>query len=209
MSHHLDPKEIVRAGYDIISRIYRGDEENDDDCAHYHLWLDELEPLLPPGGPVLDLGCGCGVPVARRLAASHPLIGVDISPVQIERARRNVPGARFICTDMATLDLPPASLSAVVSFYAIIHLPLAEQPELFARILTWLQPGGYLMATVGHDEYSGQEDDWLQGGAPMHWSHADEATYLAWLDEAGFETLWTRFVPEDSAGHTLLLARRP
>jgi len=65
MSDELDPKEIVRAGYDVISRIYRGDEEGED-CAHYHAWLDELEPLLAPGSPVLDLGCGCGVPVARR-----------------------------------------------------------------------------------------------------------------------------------------------
>lgn len=206
MTDELDPKEIVRAGYDVISRIYRSDEEGED-CAHYHAWLDELEPLLPPGAPVLDLGCGCGVPVARRLAARHPLTGVDISPVQIKRARQNVPDAHFVCADMATLDLPPGSLAAVVSFYAIIHLPLSEQPGLLARIRRWLWPGGYLMATVGHEAWTGQEDDWLQGGVSMCWSHADEATYRAWLVDAGFEVLWTRFVPEGEGGHTLVLAR--
>lgn len=208
MSEGLDPKEIVRAGYDLISRIYRSDEEGAE-CAHYHAWLDELEPLLAPGSPVLDLGCGCGVPVARRLARTHPLTGVDISPVQIERARQNVPGARFLCADMAAVEFPAQSFAAIVSFYAIIHLPLAEQPGLFRSIFTWLQPGGYLMATVGHEAWTGQEEGWLGGSATMYWSHAAEADYVAWLEEAGLQLLWARFVPEGTGGHTLLLAQRP
>ncbi|HOG46799.1 MAG TPA: class I SAM-dependent methyltransferase, partial [Anaerolineae bacterium] len=167
-----------------------------------------LEPLLAPGAPVLDLGCVCGVPVARRLARRHPLTGVDISPVQIERARQNVPTAHFLCADMATLDLAPQSLAAVVSFYTIIHLPLDEQPALLRNIGRWLQPGGYLMATVGHSAWTGQEDGWLGGGNAMYWSHAGEDTYLAWLAAAGLTVLWTRFVPEGVAGHTLILAQK-
>ena len=42
----------------------------------------------------------------------------------------------------------------------------------------------------------------------MYWSHADQATYLAWLDDAGFDALWIRFIPEGDGGHTLLLARK-
>jgi cyclopropane fatty-acyl-phospholipid synthase-like methyltransferase len=38
------------------------------------------------GSAVLDLGGGCGVPVARRLAPRYAMTGVDLSPVQIERA---------------------------------------------------------------------------------------------------------------------------
>jgi hypothetical protein len=43
----------------------------------------------------------------------------------------------------------------------------------------------------------------------MHWSHADRATYLAWLKETGFKVLWTRFIPEGTGGHTLVLAGTP
>jgi len=42
----------------------------------------------------------------------------------------------------------------------------------------------------------------------MYWSHADRETYLAWLAKAGFEVVWTRFIPEGDSGHTLLLAKR-
>jgi hypothetical protein len=61
-----DPAELARSGYDAISRAYR----SDDDPAHeYGPWLASLLKRIPGQGQVLDIGCGCGVPVARRLAA--------------------------------------------------------------------------------------------------------------------------------------------
>jgi len=42
----------------------------------------------------------------------------------------------------------------------------------------------------------------------MYWSHADEATYVKWMTQAGFDVQWTRFIPEGDSGHSLILARR-
>jgi SAM-dependent methyltransferase len=54
---------------------------------------------VPAGGAVLDLGCGCGVPLARDLAAGgYQVTGVDLSVVQVEGARRLVRAARFLLT---------------------------------------------------------------------------------------------------------------
>jgi SAM-dependent methyltransferase len=200
-------KEIVRRGYDRVSYAYRTGA-GADDLAGYDAWLAELSPLLPENSPVLDLGCGCGLPVTQTLAANFAVTGVDISPVQIERARRLVPGARFIHADMSEVDFPPASFAAIVSFYAVIHLPLDEQPTLFARMRGWLQPRGYFLGTVGHRAWTGTEENWL--GVPdarMVWSHADAETYRAWLAASGFEICRTEFVPEGDGGHTLILAR--
>lgn len=203
----MKQKEIVRRGYDKVSYAYRAGT-GADDLANYDAWIDELSALLPENSPVLDLGCGCGLPVAHRLAAKFAITGVDISPVQVERARRLVPDARFICADMAEVDFPTASFAAVVSFYAVIHLPLDEQPALFARLRGWLRPGGYFLGTVGSREWTGTEENWL--GVPdatMAWSHADAETYKAWLAASGFEICRTEFIPEGDGGHTLILAR--
>jgi cyclopropane fatty-acyl-phospholipid synthase-like methyltransferase len=162
--------------------------------------------LLKDGDPVLDLGCGCGVPAAAILAERFMVTGVDISPVQIERARRLVPAAQFMRHDMSELEFPPESFGAIVSFFAIIHVPVEEQQSMVWKLSRWLRPGGYLLATVGARAWTGTEDNWH--GAPMYWSHADRETYLAWLNEAGFEVHWTRFIPEGDGGHTLLLAKR-
>jgi SAM-dependent methyltransferase len=209
----MNPKDIVRTGYDKISHTYRSDllDWNDPAIIQYEQWVTELIALIPPRGTVLDLGCGNGIPVAKFLVdAGFALTGVDISAVQIARAQLALPGARFVCADMTELTFPPQTFTAIVCFYAIIHVPLAEQPALLANMYEWLQPGGYLLATVGFDAWTGTEENWLDdAGGQMYWSHADKATYERWCMSQGFRLCWMRFIPEGNSGHTLLLAQKP
>lgn len=159
---------------------------------------------------VLDLGCGNGVPVARSLAnAGHHVTGVDISDVQIGRARRLVPAVTFLRADATRLDLPTACYDAVVCLYALIHMPLADQPRLIEKIGSWLRPGGWLLTTVGHSAWTGTEDNWLGGPATMWWSHADALTYRSWLQQAGLTITAEDFIPEGTSGHALFWAQRP
>jgi cyclopropane fatty-acyl-phospholipid synthase-like methyltransferase len=203
-------RDLVRAGYNTISRRYRGDtgrpnSDSPESTASYEAWIEEISRLLQPGASVLDLGCGAGVPAAKLLTdAGFAVTGVDISEVQIERARALVPNATFIRADMTTWESGPAAFDAIVSLYALIHVPLQDQRELIPRLARWLTPGGYLLAIVGHEQWTGVEN---YMGAPMFWDHADTATYLDWLEGAGFAVMWHRYVPEGASGHTLVLAQ--
>lgn len=203
-------RDLVRRGYDAISRAYRDDEGSaspgtDERTDHHERWVDELAQLMTPRARVLDLGCGAGVPATKRLAEkAFDVLGLDISAVQIARARHLVPGATFEQADMVTWEHAPASFDAVVSFYALIHVPLQDQRNLLPKIRRWLHVGGYLLAIVGFEGWTGVEDYF---GAPMFWDHADRSTYLAWLTEARLAPIWDRFVPEGDVGHTLVLAQ--
>ena len=112
--------------------------------------------------------------------------------------------------DMTAFHLKPSSLDAVVSFYALIHIPLADQQALFPRIRSWLRPGGYLLAIIGAQRWTGTE---RYLGADMFWDHADTSTYLRWLQAAQLRPIRDRFIPEGDSGHALVLAqaslRRP
>jgi trans-aconitate methyltransferase len=204
-------RELVRAGYDAISRAYRSDSgrsnpASEESTPAYVSWVEELRDHVPPGSRVLDLGCGAGVPATSALvAAGFEVTGIDISAVQIERARKLVPEAAFVCADMVEWDCLPNIFDAIVSFYALIHVPLQDQQALIPRLASWLTTSGYLMAIVGAQRWTGVED---YMGAQMFWDHADTDTYLAWLGQAGLEPLWHRYVPEGASGHTLLLAQR-
>jgi 2-polyprenyl-3-methyl-5-hydroxy-6-metoxy-1,4-benzoquinol methylase len=202
-----DESDLVRRGYDALSYHYRADDAGD---GRYAPWLAELKSRLPATGAVLDLGCGCGVPVARSLAADgYAVTGVDISDVQIERARRLVPAATFIRAVATAIDFAPASFDAVVCLYALIHMPLAEQPRILRRAATWLRPSGWLLAVTGQGAWTGTLDNWLGGPAPMWWSHTDAATFRSWLEQAGLQITAQELVPEGDSGHALFWARRP
>jgi SAM-dependent methyltransferase len=203
-------RDLVRRGYDAISVAYRSDDGqaaacSAEDVSRYAGWAAELADLLPAGATVADLGCGIGLPVTRALTGHRlRVIGVDFSAVQLARARHLVPAARLVRADMTALHLRPASLDAVVSFYALIHVPLADQQALFPRIRSWLRPGGYLLAITGAQRWTGTEP-YL--GASMFWDHADTATYLDWLTAAQLTPIWHRYIPEGTSGHSLILAR--
>ena len=198
-------KAVVRDGYDRISRAYRDDVGASN--AGYPRWLRTyLLPRLSPPARVLDLGCGNGVPATRILADRFDVTGVDISEVQIGRARRLVPAATFVHADMASISFPSASFDAVVCFFALIHVPVDEQPEILRRISDWLVPGGFFLATVGHTSWTGTGEFY---GTTMYWSHAAGSTYCEWLGDVGIDVVEREFIEEaPHGGHELVFGVR-
>lgn len=206
-----DARRLVRKGWDRASWFYRGDDRATDvfhhTAAEHRRWLSPILREVTRGARVLDLGCGCGTPTARLLSGRLRVTGVDISRVQLRRARSLVPGAAFVRADMTALAFPPATFDAVVCLYSLIHVPVAEQRPLLARIRDWLRPAGWFIVVTGHDAFEGVEGDWLGSGAPMYWSHADAPTYRRWLTASGFDVVDQLFIPEEAAGHELFRCR--
>ena len=208
----FDPKAVVRSGWNRVSTIYRPGDGSTDVFGHSSAerieWLRPFFQAVPRGSEVLDLGCGCGVPDAKILSESFRVTGVDISDVQVERARRLVPSARFVRADMTEVDFRAETFGGALCLYAILHVPLEEQRPLLARLHRWLRPRGILLITTGQTAFTGFDDNWLGSNVKMYWSHADADTYADWLDRAGFTVLRRTLIPERESGHALFLARK-
>lgn len=117
---------------------------------------------LPPGlggATVLDLGCGSGRDcylLSKLVGASGRVIGVDMTPAQIEVAQRhrdyhaqafgyvrsNVEFHLGDIADLAALGLDDASVDVVVSNCVLNLVP--EKSRAFSEILRVLKPGGDL-----------------------------------------------------------------
>ena len=207
-------KTLVREGWNERSVLYRPDGNRGKDATghterEYRGWLAPVLREVPEGASILDLGCGCGAPASRILAARFRVTGVDISDVQIDRARQLVPNAHFQRADMTTVRFPIESFQGVISLYAIIHIPIRQQRPLFRRIYRWLAPGGVFLTILGSRRWRGVEKGWLGSESPMFWDHTDADTYERWLVEAGFMVEERKFVPEGDGGHELFRLRRP
>ena len=179
-----DPKEIVARGYDAIAERYLAWSGLRPSAARRRYLALACE-LIPAGASVVELGCGAGIPMTAALADGRQVTGVDISPAQIRLARRNVPGATFIESDMTSIAIPPGSLDAVVAFYSLTHVPRAELAGLLARIRSWLRPGGIFIATMGVEDDPGSvEAGWL--GVDMYFSHYSARRNRRLVEDAGF-----------------------
>jgi cyclopropane fatty-acyl-phospholipid synthase-like methyltransferase len=181
------PAEVVARGYDLIGERYLDWSSGELSPGRRHA-LAEIAAHLAPGSRILDLGCGAGIPMTAALARDHDVLGVDISPKQIERARRNVPAATFESADAMALALSPASFDAVVAFFSLTHLERDLLPTLLGRIESWLRRPGILVASFGTRDSPGSvEADWL--GAPMYFSGFDSRTNTELVVNAGFTVL--------------------
>jgi MPBQ/MSBQ methyltransferase len=106
---------------------------------------------LPPGSRVLDVGCGIGGS-ARILARDYgfEVLGISISPAQVERAREltppDLPTCRFAVMDALDLELPDGApgrgFDAVWSVEASPHMP--DKQRYADEMLRVLKPGGAL-----------------------------------------------------------------
>jgi cyclopropane fatty-acyl-phospholipid synthase-like methyltransferase len=207
----LDPKRVVADGYDRIADRYLDWSARRPSAARLRS-LAMAEAAIPVGADVLELGCGAGVPMSEALARGRHLTGVDLSSEQIRRARRNVPGATFLQADLATLARPAASVDAVVAFYSLTHVPRDEHAALFARIRSWLRPGGVFLASLGVEDEPGDiEAGWL--GVDMYFSHFSARVNRRLVEEAGLVVEWAEVLtePEDrfDARFLWILARAP
>jgi len=103
---------------------------------------------LKPGETVVDLGCGGGLDVflaSPRVGPTGKVIGVDMTPEMIERARANAAKLKLTNVDfhLGTIDrLPVAdhSVDCIIS-NCVINLA-ADKTAVFREMYRALKPGG-------------------------------------------------------------------
>jgi len=122
-------------------------------------YLTDLMASLPRGAIVLDVGCGDGIPVDETLIKKGFLVtGVDVSKKMIEKARRNLPRGDFKVKDMRDLKWGEYEVDAIVSFYALFHVPRNEHKTIIKTLVSYLRPGGKLLITMGDKDFEGEHE---------------------------------------------------
>jgi len=113
-------------------------------------WIDALR--LPPGSPVLGIGCGAGFLTVALAARGLRVESIDSSAAMVASARERLAEAGFAGTatarveDVHALSAPDASYAAVVALGVV---PWLHSPGLALRgIARVLRPGGALILTV-------------------------------------------------------------
>ncbi|MEW2286085.1 class I SAM-dependent methyltransferase [Streptomyces sp. NPDC047841] len=150
--------------------------------------LRRLVEGLAPGSRVLDVGSGTGRPTAQTLAeAGHHVLGIDISPVMVDLAARQVPGAEFRLADIRETPLPEDSFDAACAYFSLLQMSRAEQTAVVAKLARAVRPGGFVaLATVPLDL---EDAEGLFMGQPVRVTSFAAEAFTALVRGAGLTVL--------------------
>ncbi len=103
-------------------------------------------------GLVVDLGCGSGHWARTLTDAGYEVLGVDLSPAQIQLAKQRAPNARFETESLLTVAIP--ACNAITAIGEIVNYQFdpkhsrAALSRLFRHAYKALRPGGVFIFDI-------------------------------------------------------------
>ncbi len=161
------------------------------------------------GGPVADVGCGPGYVTGYLHDLGVDAFGIDLSPEMITIARRDHPDLRFEVGTMTDLDLADDSVTGVLAFWSVIHVPDAAVPDVFGQFHRVLRPGGPLLVGFHVGDLTRHTSQGSTGRPINVDSYRRRPGKVAdWLRDAGF-TIEAELVmrPDDDVPGAIIFAR--
>jgi len=114
---------------------------------------------------ILDVGSGTGHHVAKLAEHTKNVIGIDISPSMVEKAKENYPQYDFQTGDVLNIDeFKNNTFTHITCLYFTIYY-LKDKQMFFNNCMEWLKPGGFLILHLVDRE---KFDPILPPGNPLY-----------------------------------------
>lgn len=188
-----DPTGRTLAFYDANAAAYAAAMLPDTDTlAQFRAFVR----LLPPGGHVLDLGCGAGHYAKLLRDAGFRLTLVDGSPGLAAEAqvRTGLPVRVQLFQDFRD----PPVYDGIWACASLLHVPEQDLPDVFARVAASLKPGGIFYCSF-------KETGGIVDRHGRHYGAMNPARLTELLAHNGLEALQEFSV--DSAGYDKVTSR--
>lgn len=111
----------------------------------YISFMQEIGKQLPHHSRVIEVGCGTGQTM-WELSRNHTTIGLDISPIALERAKHNC--HYRIQGDIFTLPFKDNSFDLVYNSGVIEHFPYPKNLAALKEMMRIAKPGGTVVVIV-------------------------------------------------------------
>lgn len=147
---------------------------SDTGCDVIRRWANDL----PPGGEILDVGCGSGFPVSSTLAGEGLSVhGIDASPTLVSMFARRFGAAHAACETVQDSTFFNRTFDGILAIGLMFLLSEDDQEKLIGKVRDALRPGGRFLFTAPHQKCAWE--DVLTGQRSVSLGKADYERLLA------------------------------
>lgn len=151
-------------------------------------YIENIVGALPPGGSVLDAGCGSGELLGILAGSGFDVIGVDQSREMLSEAGKRLAGmpsgtdVQLRLGSAEYLPVADSSVNGVIAHMVLHHL---GEPSVFFKEAARVLSRGGTCITV---ELSPHDDSSLRRIHGDLWPGLEMGEVRGWMEEAGFRT---------------------
>lgn len=134
--------------YDKIAKWWQRYHESSDYGVPQ---LEKALAMAPACGKALDVGCGAGGRLLRRLEnRGFKVKGLDASAEMIALARSNHPDSQFIKGDIQQWETDE-TFDFILAWDSLFHLPLNTQQPVLSKLCQMLSSRGVMIYSFGNN----------------------------------------------------------
>ena len=151
-----------------------------------------------PDTKALDVGSASGriveLLISQGIKANN-IMGVEISPNEVDIAKKRIPEAIFQVGDIVTFKLPSDTFDVVTSYMVWEFLDRDRLDKAFSNLNASMKPGGVLIYGTTHPgryvgKYGVKDEGWVNTGGPWggsfdNWYRTVEQ-FISQTEQAGF-----------------------
>ena len=100
---------------------------------------------FPPGGRVLEVGCGNGKTAVALAKRGYRVTGMDFSQKAIDICRELILDADFVCASILNIPFENGSFDGISAFHVLEHLTDEELDRASGELYRVMRNGGYLL----------------------------------------------------------------
>ncbi len=152
----------------VVAKTIKTYEELAEDYYKTHFDINEIKNIADffiqnlKGQKILDIGCGPGRDAKYFSEHDLEVTGIDLTSNFVKMASQNVPNAKFMQTDMRTLDFPENTFDGIWACASFLHVPKEDAKNTLLGFRKILKPAGliYLSVKQGNEEKFVEKDEY-------------------------------------------------
>lgn len=163
------------------------------ELSHKHLdriLLNAFASENKGAGRMIDLGCGPGQTTQYVFEMGiDDLVGIDISPVMVETAKKINPRLSFDVADILNLHYADQSFGSAIAFYSIVHFDYKQVEIAFREIIRVLKKDGQFLFSFHIGDTIVQVDNFLDQQVSIDFYFFKVHAIVSLLLAIGFEII--------------------